>query len=64
MERSPMWALRTPGPKKSPARASTARTRPASWAASAWRHMSARTRPLVPVADSGVDSVMGASTWP
>ena len=53
-----------PGPMKSLARTSAARIRPASWAASASRHIWARTRPLTVVGRSGRSGVIGPSTGP
>ncbi len=65
MTRSPnMLDSVTPGPTKSEARASVARMRPARWSASASVHILIRTCPLVPVAASGVSSVIGADTGP
>ncbi|WP_246292828.1 hypothetical protein [Lentzea indica] len=52
------------GPMNWPARTSVTRTRPASCAAFASRHMRARTSPLGPVAASGWSSVSGPSTGP
>ncbi len=59
--RSPS-ALAAPGPMKSEPRTSAIRTRPAWCAASASCQTRARTRPLRPVAASGVASVIGCAS--